>query len=235
MCVEEKSAEEAVGIGPGDEAEPDAEPTAAAAGHSHPSGPEESPEPEAEAAKSCASSSGCPAQLQAPAHPHFLLPQSHLRCVRCLPQDQPDELLGQATYMRWLADPLSVPILRRMGESQTQRRVVAGSTWLCAECGLRVNLLAESLTDTDKKVRMMAEAEMQLTYRALDHCTAGHDSAKLMELWPLCERVLGPWHGVTLFCAMKALPSLSPDRAYKVRARLALVGVDDTLTREIAR
>jgi len=82
-------------------------------------------------------------------------------------------------------------------------------------------------------MRKMAEMEMQLTYRALDHYSE-HDPAKLMELWPLCERILGPWHGVTLFSALHALPLLNEERAYKVRARLAVAGVDDALVQECA-
>jgi len=159
----------------------------------------------------------------------LILPRSHLRCLQCNPWDGADGfMLDQDAYMRWLVDPLSVPILRRIGAVQDERFVVAGVTWCCTACGLRVNLQTEDLDAIGEQIQKLAEAEMQFTHRALEYY-ATSDSAKLMELWPMCERVLGPWHGVTLFCALHILSTLDGNRARKVKARLALAGVEDAL------
>jgi len=214
MCKEEQTAEEA-DCASAAHSEPDAEPSGE---------PEDRSEPEAEHARVPQKARG----------PRFALPQSHLRCVQCRPQQEPDGwLLDQATYVQWLSDARSIPTMRRTGASPAERRVVTHATWQCGTCGSRLDLSDQCKGASQEQMRKMAEMEMQLTYRALDHYSE-HDPAKLMELWPLCERILGPWHGVTLFSALHALPLLNEERAYKVRARLAVAGVDDALVQECA-
>jgi len=212
MCVGEQLAEECAAK-PFDNTEPDAEPDGEISYVSS--------EPESEL-------SSVPHSTFRPSH---LLPRSHLRCVRCNPLGSTGHdvnALDQPTYMRWLADPASVPILQRVGKVNAERRAVVGAVWQCRGCRWYVDLLRENLNDEEKQVFELAQAEMQLTYQALEH-HATHNLTKLVELWPACERCLGPWHGVTLFCALQALPVLKEDRAYKVRARLALAGVSDSL------
>jgi len=211
-CAVERSAEEAACVAgvASDLAEPDAEPDGELTSYA-------SSEPEAEMGR---------VPRSAP-RPNSLPPLSHLRCVRCVPQAGPDgRMLDQGTYMRWLADPMSIPILQRVGKARADRRAVVGPAWRCVTCGLSVDLLGENLNAMEQQAHALAQVEMQLTYQALEHYSV-KDSAKLMELWPTCERLLGPWHGVTLFCASQALPLLREDRAYKVRARLAVAGMDD--------
>jgi len=152
-------------------------------------------------------------------------------------------LLDRVTYARWLADARAVPVLRRVAMprplplgSQSAAVAVAGASWWCPACGLRLELRSaggSSAPEEERRARGLAEAELQLVHRALEHC-AEQESAKLLELWPTCERILGPWHGVTLFSALHAMPLLDDERAYKIRARLALAGVDDALIRECA-
>lgn len=201
--------------------EPDAEPDGEKASYA-------SSEPEAEAASVPRSPTARGSSIAA-------LPQSHLRCVKCLPMDGPSgRVLDQATYVQWLSDATLLPTLQRVGKLPVERRAVVGSTWQCARCGLHVDLRGDSLDATAKQVHELAQVEMQLTHQALEHFSA-KDLTKLLELWPMCERVLGPWHGVTLFCALQALPLLREERAYKVRARLALAGWDDRLNQRGAR